>query len=164
MDRLTVILLIVGGLVFAALGITVGAMKLQLDTANATIETKTAEIALKVRELHEVKGDLDVSKQNADRMRDESAIALDAAEERAFDQQERAAQFARIAKDAAHAPPPPPTVTACADSPPVAAALRGLFDLQRAASPGGHLQTDGRIPAGQNPAKPAEVQNTASHP
>ncbi len=156
MDKPFIVTLIVGGIVIAGLGVAVKVL-------HSDLKASENALALKTRELKETKGDVDVSKQNSDRMLAEKDIALDAAEDRANEQIERAGQFARISKEIAHASVPSEgQKPACADSPAIDAALRGLRNLQRAA--GGDLQTDGRVPAGEDPGKPAEVQRTADHP
>lgn len=153
--KLLVIVLLIGGVLLAGLGVTV---KILYDDNKLL----SADLASKTRELKETKGDLAISKQNADRMLAEKDIAIDAAQDRANDQIERAGKFASIKQDIAHAPPPPNAAIACTDSPAVDAALRGLRNAQGAADRG--LPADGRVQARQSPGQPPEVQKPAGHP
>lgn len=156
MDKLFIVALIVGGLVIAGLGVAVKILRSDLKAAETSLTLKT-------QELKDTKGDLDVSKQNYDRMMAEKDALIDVYSDRAADQQERANQFARISKDIAHAvPASDASGLSCADSAPVAAAVDGLRNLQRSA--GGDQSSNDRISAGQDSENAPALQGSAGHP
>ncbi len=160
MDKILVIVLVVGGLLVAGLSGTAYILKQKLDTAHSEKVRLEGEKKTLEDHLAAAQGDLERSEFNHNRIVAEKDVLLDVYMDRAIDQTERANQFARINKDIANAP----QSYACADSPAVDAALDGLRALREAAGIQGRLPADNRIPAGENPGEIPILPRPAANP
>lgn len=120
-DKLTIVLIVAGGLLLAGLSGTIVVLKSRNDAL-------TAQKALLDRQLAEAKGDLQVSANNHNRLMAEKDEVITALIAQADAQREASAQFARITKDIANAE----DNKLCIQSPPIRAMLGGLTRMRRA--------------------------------